>query len=92
MTLLRIIDALIWFVVAVYMAPAVLSIFRGKPRTGDPARLACFSYGIVSAGFSLRWLVAPDSTEIWAALYAMSALVAVYTLHAARSYGRGDHV
>lgn len=92
MTALRIINIVCWIVVLIYMAPAVASIFRGSSRTGDPARLACFGFALTSILFSARWLVAPADTEIWAALYVMSTVVAIYTLIAARSYGRGPRV
>lgn len=92
MTLLRILNILCWAAVLIYMTPGVFDILRGRPRTGDPARLVCFTYAVVSIAFAVRWLVLPNDHEVWALLYGLSSAAALYTLYAARSYGRGPRV
>lgn len=93
MTLLRILNVVVWGVMAAYMLPGAWSTVAGYAvRRGDPMRLACFATAIVMVGFSLRWLLAPDNILVWQALYGLSAAVGVYIMFLARAYGRGPRV
>lgn len=93
MTALRIINLIVWLSLAVYMLPAVISSFCGvNTRYGDPMRVAVFATCLVIAGFSLRWLIAPENEAMWRVLYILSAADALYIALLARTYGRGHRV
>lgn len=92
MTALRILNAIAWTLVFAYMAPALWSILRARARGGDPARLVCAAFAVLVVGFNLRWLLIPESVAVQAALYALSMVVAWFTIATARSYGRGPDV
>lgn len=86
---IRICVIAVWLVVWIYMSPAIWALIRGEPRSGDPARAACFGYATVSILLTTRSLLLPENEELWAFCYALSICVALYTLHAAKAYGRG---
>jgi len=86
---LRLINLAGWLLVLAYMAPAVLGVLRGKPRDGDPPRLIYAAFALLVIGFNLRMLAVPESQIVQAALLGLSAVVSVFTLRAARAYGRG---
>lgn len=93
MTVLRIVNVLIWGTMALYMVTGAWAAISGiGVRRGDPMRLACFATALVMAGFNLRWLIAPDSIWTWQALYALSAALGVYIMALAYAYGRGPRV
>jgi hypothetical protein len=93
MTALRILNVVVYGMMAVYMFPGAWSAVFGRDvRRGDPMRLACFATAFVMLGFNLRWLFAPDSIWMWQALYLLSAGVGVYIIVLAHAYGRGGRV
>jgi len=92
LTALRVLNLIAWSAVLIMMAPAVWSIVRGQARAGDPYRLVFFAYALMAIGFSARWLVAASSNQAYVVLYLLSATVAVLTIKAAWSYGRGSRL
>ncbi len=85
---------LIWVAVVFYMAPAVWSLYVRQGRWGDPARLYCMLVALVFIGFLARRVahgeLAYDGTMV-GLLFACIGL-AIFTLHLARTYGRGRRV
>lgn len=93
MTELRVLNLIVWGLMALYMTTGAWSaVFGANTRRGDAMRLACFATAIVMVGFNLRWLVAPDSIWTWQALYVLSAGLGCYILWLAHAYGRGPRV
>lgn len=92
MTELRILNVVVWALVAVYMAPGAYGALGKRPRRGDAMRLACFVTSLIMAGFSLRWLLLPNNDAVWQALYVLAAGDGCYIAWLARTYGRGPHV
>ena len=93
MTALRILNIVVWGALFAYMLPGAWSAaYGGNVRRGDPMRLAVAATCLVMIGFSLRWLLAPESLLIWRTLYVLSAAVAAYIAVLARAYGRGPRV
>lgn len=58
----------------------------------DPIYLAAATTSLMMAGFSLRWLIAPDNLWAWQMLYGLSAANALYIAALVRAYGRGPNV
>ncbi len=93
MTELRILNLIVWSVLALYSMPGAWGAVSGKEtRRGDPMRLACVATAFVMIGFTLRWLLAPDSIVLWQALYVLSAATGLYIIRVAWAYGRGPRV
>lgn len=89
---LRIIAIFVWAGVALFMSPAVWALIRGRPQRADPSRLAWFSVAMVQLLGNLRWIFAPDSEQLWQAVYVLLIATGLYVMHAARSYGRGPRI
>lgn len=89
MTLLRIINLLIWSAVLVYMARGAIAAMTKHARYGDPMRLACALTAIVVLGFNLRWLLLPADKMLWQLLLVLSAALACFILRLGVTYGRG---
>lgn len=89
MTLLRLINLLIWSVVLIYMARGAVAAVTKHARYGDPMRLACALTAIVVLGFNLRWLLLPRDVLLWQALLVLSAALAGFILRLGMTYGRG---
>lgn len=90
MTELRILNLLIWSALLLYMAPGASHAVSGKDvRRGDPMRLGVGAVCLVMILGNLRWLMAPDSDALFAAVYVLNALVGAYLFRLAKSYGRG---
>lgn len=92
MTVLRIAVIVVWGFVILYMSPAVWSLSRGKARRSDPSRFAWFCVAWVQVLGTLRWFYAPDSEELWQAVYVLLIGVGLYVPFVSRSYGRGPRV
>lgn len=92
MLILRLATIAVWGFVILYMSPAVWSLMRGRARRSDPSRLAWFCIGWVQVLGTLRWFLAPDSEELWQAVYVLLIGVGLYVPLVSRSYGRGPHV
>ena len=92
MTVLWWLNTIIWAVVMAYMLPGAWGAAFHKCRRNDPIRLVFFATAFMMAGFSLRWIIAPDLIIVWKLLYVLSAAIAVYTIIVARAYGRGPVV
>lgn len=93
MTALRILNLVVWGALALYMLPGAWTAARGSlTRHGDPMRLAVFATSLVMMGFTLRWLLAPDSEALWRLLYVLAIADAGYIGFLARAYGRGPRV
>lgn len=93
MTLLRILNVIVWGALALYMIPGAWAAAKGTAtRYGDPMRLSVLATALVMIGFFLRWLLAPDSVLLWQFLHVLSIADAIYIAMLARAYGRGKHV
>lgn len=93
MALLFMIGGLIWLSALLYAAPAVWQMLTGKPvHRGDPVRLAVFITAVVIVAGCLRWLFAPESMQILAAIFVLLIADGFYILHLMRSYGRGERL
>lgn len=83
---LQAISGLLWLALAIYSLPRIAGAWRSNASkiTIVSARNGMLAW--LMAGFSVRWLVwrdavhvmAPAEIACWAALYAMSALCAVW--------------
>jgi hypothetical protein len=92
-TALRIVNVVVWCLVAIYMAPGAWSAIRGQAvRRGDPMRLASFVTAVLFAGFAARWLFIPGNVMFWQALYVLSVVDAIFVWRLARACGRGGYV
>lgn len=83
-----------WVAVAAYMAPAAWSIYVKIGRRGDPARLVCLLFALLSVAGLGRRLILQD-TDVGPALATLLVAhitVAAFTAYTARSYGRGPRV
>lgn len=90
LTALRVLNLFIWSGLLIYMAPGALHAITGRDvRRGDPMRLGVGAVCIVMILGNLRWLVAPDSEAMFAAMYVLSAVVGLYIARLAGAYGRG---
>lgn len=93
MTPLRILNTVVWGVMAIYMLQGAWSaMFGPDTRRGDPMRLGCLLTAIVMVGFNIRWLFWPDAMVTWQALYVLSAGTGLYIIWLAHAYGRGPRV
>lgn len=92
MTLLRIINLLVWSAVLSYMARGAVAAVTKHARYGDPMRLACALTAIVVLGFNLRWLLLPDDKLLWQLLLILSAALAGFILRLGVTYGRGPRL
>ena len=83
-----------WAAVLCYMTPAVWSIYVAQTRHGDPARLVCLLFAATMIGFLARRLIVRQVTvdPSMIVLLIASIGVAIFTLHTARTYGRGKRV
>jgi hypothetical protein len=93
LTALRILNIAIWTGLLAYMLPAARSAVTGRDtRRGDPMRLGVASVCLVIILGNIRWLIAPDSQPLFLALYVLTAIVGVYKIILARTYGRGPRL
>ena len=93
MTALRVVNVLIWGALLIYMLPGAYSAAFGKAvRRGDPMRMGVAATCLVMIAANLRWLLAPDNVSLWAAVYVLSAAVAIYIAFLAKAYGRGGRL
>ena len=86
---LWIINVVVWLLLLIYVTPSAWAATRIHARHGDPMRLAVFATALMMMGFSLRWLLAPDSILLWQLLYILAAADAVFIGILCRVYGRG---
>lgn len=77
-----------WVTVLIYTAPAAWAIAVGRAMYGDPSRLVCFGFSVLTIAFCLRWFLAPGSDGLFSALYIFGAILAILTIISAKSYGR----
>lgn len=92
MTVLFAVAGLLWLCVLIYLTPSVWAIFKGDMRRGDPPRLAAFGFALLSVLGALRWLFAPEDTQLLAAVFSLNICVAALTLLISKVYGRGDGI
>jgi hypothetical protein len=93
MTVLWIINAVVWSALFLFVLPGAWSAAKGTaPRYGDPIRLAVLATALMMDGFALRWLFAPQSQFLWQILYLLSAIDAIYIAILCHAYGRGPQV
>lgn len=93
LTLLRILNLLIWSGLLLYMLPGAKSAIMGRDtRRGDPMRLGLSFVCLVIIGGNLRFLLAPDSDGLWMAIYLLSAAVGLYLIRLGNAYGRGPRL
>ena len=77
---------------------SVFRVFAGRYYSRDGERSCFFFMGALQVGFAIRWMLFPQSinemrgTELhlWAALYVLSTLLAVWVLLIAKLNGRGQ--
>lgn len=83
-----------WVVVVAYMAPAVWAIYLSRGRRGDPARLVCLLFALLSiAGLARRILLKDTAWDTPLAVILLGHIgVAAVTVFTARVYGRGSRV
>jgi hypothetical protein len=90
LTVLRVVNLLIWSALFFYVLRGAISTVTGKDtRRGDPMRLGVAAVCIVIVLGNLRWLVAPDDQTLFIAVYVLTAIVGIYKIILARTYGRG---
>lgn len=86
--LLQIVSGVAWFVPAVYLTPRIFKAWR---RDATRAHMLSAPIGFLAwlqTGFTVRWLAWPRAVDVmepaelatWAALYALSAFLAVWFL------------
>ena len=87
---LRLIALAVWAALFVYMVPGARAAIKGKDlRRGDPMRLGVAIICLVMILGNLRWLLAPESDELFAAVYVLSIIAGAHTFKLAMVYGRG---
>lgn len=86
-----IVNLFVWGAAMLYAAPgAYYAAFRqSKARSGDAMRLAVFLVALVFNSHIVRWLIAPNDTQSWKAIYIVGALTGVFVVRLMISYGRG---
>jgi hypothetical protein len=77
---LRVGCLLLWAAAALVLAPGALRYVRGRFDGCDAYRTAFFFTALLFIGSLSRWILAPDDEEIFVALYAMTAALAVYVM------------
>ena len=88
---LRWISILLWAAVAAVLAPSAYRSVRRLDYSNDNFRAGFFFCALVTIGFALRWVIAPDDMHALAALYALSSLVAFFVVRVALAHGRGSN-
>jgi hypothetical protein len=76
----RLASVLLWLIPAALLPGSAWRVLIGRPREPDPYKAACWFMALLILGFIGRWYVAPGDTGLWAALYALSAALAVYVI------------
>lgn len=90
LTALRIANLLIWGFLFLYVLRGASHAVSGKEtRRGDPMRLSIASVCIIMILGNIRWLMAPEDQGLFAVIYVLSAIVGIYKIVLARTYGRG---
>jgi hypothetical protein len=90
LTALRLLNVLIWTGLLLYMLPSARHAVTGRDvRRADPWRLSVAVVSIVIILGNLRWLMAPDNALLFGAVYVLTAMVGIYKIILARTYGRG---
>lgn len=92
MTALFIIAGLIWAVAFVYALPGALAAFGKRPRIGDAMRVGVAATSLMVMFGAARYLFAPDSQSLIAALFVYVIGVGCFVLWLMRIYGRGRYV
>jgi hypothetical protein len=92
MTVLRILNLIVWGAMLAYMLPGAWSSTTSRARYGDPMRLACALTAIIMLGFNTRALLAPDDELLWKALLLLSAALACFITKLGMTYGRGPRL
>ncbi len=88
--------ALAWASAAVFFAPGVLRLLRGKADAREVFSSLFCLVALTQIGFTVRWFLFSHSVagmgraelQIWTGLYFMSAIEAVAYLFAALAYRR----
>lgn len=90
LTALRLLNVLIWTGLLVYMLPGARHAVTGKEvRRADPWQLSVAVVSFVIILGNLRFLLAPENETMFAAVYVLTAIVGIYKIILARTYGRG---
>jgi hypothetical protein len=90
MTPFWIINAALWTLLLIYVFPGAWAAGTGKRRRReDSTYLAVSGTAVMMAGFSYRWLLAPNDPVSWKMLYILSAGLCVFKFLLLRAYGRG---
>lgn len=93
MIALRILNLIVWGVMAAYMLPGAWSALFGRDqRRGDAMRLACLATALLIIGFNGRALFFPDNIILWQILLVGSIGDGCYIIWLAWAYGRGPRV
>lgn len=93
LTALRILNIVIWSGLFVFMFVGARSAVTGKGvRLGDPWRLSVASVSVLMILGNLRWLLAPKSEDLLAAISVLGIIVGSFKLYLARLYGRGPRL
>jgi hypothetical protein len=81
---LRVLCLVLWLVAAVILVPGLMRYVRGPARPCDEYQTAFFFTALLFIGSLGRWLVIPYDTQVFVALYALTAALAAYVLILAR--------
>jgi hypothetical protein len=93
LTALRLLNVLIWTGLLLYMLPGARQAVIGTGvRRSDPWQLSVAFISVAIVLGNLRFLLAPDNDAMFAAVYVLTAIVGVYKIVLARTYGRGPHL
>jgi hypothetical protein len=85
---MRVACLVLWCGAAVVLAPSFLRYVRGTFSATDEYRAAFFFTALLFIGSLGRWLIAPNDTQLFTGLYALTGALAVYVLILVRQ-GRG---
>lgn len=77
---LRAICLALWTVCAIVLVPGTGRFVRGTYHAGDQWRTVSFFTALLFIGSLSRWLFWPTDTQVFIALYALTAALAVYVL------------
>jgi hypothetical protein len=78
--ILRVVCLILWVVVAAASAPSFGRVARGFCSNADEYRTAYFFFALLSIIGIGRWFLAPYNDQIFAAIYVLTAGLAVYVL------------
>lgn len=90
LTALRILNIFIWSGLLVYVFAGAAAAVTGKDvRRADPWRLSVAAVSVFIVLGNLRWLFAPDNEALFRAVYILGAVIGLFKIYLARTYGRG---